>query len=195
MDARRIRNSMAAIVVFALIAVAATTPAAAADGCSIVAPYALRVGDPLSIVGAGFPASTTIDVSMTLADGSTDSFTVDSNATGGFQISLTPENADIGTTTIVASAGTTCSATAAYTVVGASATLPPEPAATAGSDQPTGGSGDGATAPRTEMAGMSLTGRDSNWQTAWGVSFISLLIGLGGLIATRPARNRSGRSD
>lgn len=187
MDPRRNRITFAAILAWVILVGFAAVPVAAAGGCSLAAPFALRVGEPLNVTGSGFPASTTVDVSLTLDGGSPDAFTVDSTAGGEIQISLTPEAADIGHTVVNASAGSACSATAEFTVVGANATLPPEPTAAPGDQSGTGSSGSGSP-PRTD----ATTGATGNAlpPTAWAIGILSLLIGIGGLVATRPARGR-----
>ena len=188
MDSPRIRITGAAIVACSLLVGLTTLPVVAAGGCSLEAPYAIRVGNPLNISGSGFPASTTVDVSLTLDGGSPDAFTVDSNGAGVIQFSLTPETADLGHTTVVATAGSTCSATIEFTVVGSNATLPPEPTATPGDAG--AGSGGGDTAPRTDSAGQAPAGPNALPPTAWLIGVLSLLIGIAGLVATRPARGR-----
>jgi hypothetical protein len=187
MDSPRIRITGLAIVACGLLMGLTTLPVAAAGGCSLTAPNAIRVGDPLSITGSGFPATWMVDVSLTLDGGSPDAFTVDSTAGGDIQITLTPEAADIGHTTVVATANSTCSATVEFTVVGATATLPPERTATPGDDSGTGSNG-GGTAPRTDSAAPGAAGSDALPPTAWLIGVLSLLIGIAGLVATRPAR-------
>ena len=186
MDSRRIRILAATIAATTLLMGLTTVPAVGADVCSLTAPYAVRVGDALNVTGSEFPASTTIDVSLAIDGGTPDTFTVTSNAGGDISFGLTPEAADIGHTTVVATAGTVCAATVEITVVGANATLPPEPTTPPADDS--SGSG-GGTAPRTDSARSGSD--DSPWPpTAWVVGVLSLLIGIGGLVATRPARGR-----
>jgi hypothetical protein len=186
MDPKRIRISAAAIAAYAVLVGLVALPANGANGCTLTAPFAVRVGDALNITGSGFPATTTVAVSLTIDGGTPDAFTVDSNAGGDISIGLTPETADIGHTKVVATAGAVCAATVEFTVVGANATLPPEPTA-----PPAGGSGAGGgdTAPRTDSAPSSS--EQTPWPaSAWLLGVLSLLIGIGGLVATRPARGR-----
>lgn len=190
MDARRIRIMLVPIMAVGILASLSAIPTAAVNACSLSAPVAVKVGDPLAVLGSGFPASTSVAVSFTLDGGTPDEFSVTSNGAGSFQIKLTAEEADTGRTTVVAKAGTKCTATVAFTVVGANATLPPEASP---STQPHGSgvgtTSGGGTAPRTDA--VSTSGAPTNGQfTAWIIAVLSLAIGVGGLIATRLARSR-----
>jgi hypothetical protein len=170
---------------FAALSFAAAPTAAAT--CSLSAPSGVRVGDTLSIRGTGFPVSTTIDVSLTLDGSSPDAFTVDSTPSGTIEFSLTPEAVDEGRTTVVATAGSSCSATAVFVVVGANATLPPEPTA-APVDSGAAGTAGGGTAPRTDTpSALAPPGLPS---TLWPLAALGLIIGACGLIATRRDQGR-----
>ncbi len=191
MDVRRIPMVGASLVVSGLLALLAAGPAGAASGCTLTAPATVRVGDPLNVAGKGFPASSDIDVALVVEGGSPDQFTVQSNATGDFQISLTPEEADAGKTTITANAGKVCSATVTLTVLGANDAAPTPTAAPAGSAG--GAAGSRGTAPRTDTAsGPSGPSGSSGGglPIMWVLAALSLAIGAVGLIATRPARSR-----
>lgn len=185
MDARRAR-----ILVVAIFSVSLLTPllvaSAAAATCTLIAPARVAVGTPLAIAGSGFPASSSVDISLTLEGGLPDGFTVQSDAGGTFQISLTPEGADAGKTTIVATAGAGCTARFVFTVGGSAVAVTPAPteapaSAAAGTD---------ATPPRSD-ASLTVPARTTAPPlTAWLVAVLILVIGVGGLIATRPARSR-----
>ena len=174
MDVQRARVLSAIIVGIALLVSLFAVPASAA-GCSLSAPFAVRVGDPVDIVGSGFPASTTVDVSLTLNGGTPDELTVDSSQDGGFHINLTPEAADTGTTVVQAKAGTTCTATVTMTVVAANATLPPEPTASPQAEGP----GDSGTPPRTDAAARSTATTSGVAPTTWVMAILILVVGLG----------------
>jgi hypothetical protein len=132
MNARRARILAGSVFLMGLLAAAAAGPAAAA-GCALSAPAYANVGTPLTIEGSGFPASTSVDIAFSLDGSPSDSFTAQSTAAGALEIALTPEDADIGVTTVQASAGSACTATATYTVLAAGETpgASPEPAASA----------------------------------------------------------------
>jgi hypothetical protein len=183
MDASRERVLLASVVVAGLVLVSWVVPAAAAD-CALNAPASVRVGTTQVITGSGFPASSAVDVELTVEGGNPDALSVQSSQSGAFEITLTPEAIDIGHTTVVAKAGTTCTATVDFTVVGANATLLPEPTAA-----PAGGSSGGGKAPRTDSA-AALAELRASPPTAWIVGILSLLIGIAGVVATRPARGR-----
>ena len=165
MDARRARNLAAAMGFVGLLAATAPGLAAAAD-CALSAPAYVNVGTPLTIEGSGFPASTSVDIAFSLDGSPSDSFTVQSTAAGALEIALTPEDADIGVTTVEASAGSTCTAKATYAVLAAGQTPEPspEPAATAAPG-----------APRTDTA-------DVVGPAGWSIS-PALLLGLALVVA------------
>jgi hypothetical protein len=182
MDARRIRLLAAPALAVALLVTLWVAPAAAAE-CVLSAPELGKVDTPLPISGTGFPASSSVDIKLTVEGGKTDQFAVQSDPSGGFQFSLTPGASDAGTTTIDASAGSTCSARAVSMVLGPSAT---PPAAHTGAAAGVSG---GPSAPRTDVAaaGDGAGGVPTN---AWLVGLLVVLIGIIGLMATRPARSR-----
>ena len=133
MDARRARILAGSAFAAGLLAASWVAPAAAAD-CALTAPATVDVGAQLTIEGAGFPASSSVDITLTIEGGASDELTVQSTASGAFQISLTPEEVDAGKTTVVATAGSACSAQVVFTVLGANQTAPPttEPEGSAG---------------------------------------------------------------
>lgn len=185
MDARRPRILVVTIFSVLLATPLLVAPAAAAT-CTLAAPATVAIGTPLAIVGSGFPASSTVDVSLTIEGGSPDQFTAQSDANGAFQINLIPEAADAGTTTVVATAGAGCTARVVFTVGASTAAATPEPepteaGATADAEAP---------APRTDVAATVRAGATGAPLTAWLVAVLMLAVGLGGLIATRPARSR-----
>ena len=98
MDTRRARTMASSTFLLGLLVSVLVSPVAAAE-CALSAPATVKVGTPLAINGSSFPASSTIDVALTIEGGTPDVFTVTSNAAGAFQISLTPEAADVGKTT------------------------------------------------------------------------------------------------
>ena len=183
MNAPRGRILLASAVAIGVLLASWVLPAAAAE-CALSAPATARVGTTLTILGSGFPASASVDIELTVVGGNADEFSLQSNSTGSFEITLTPEPIDEGETTVTATAGSTCTAQVQFTVLGEN-----EPAPTAEPDE----AGAGATAtpglPRTDAAvlnpGGTPRGRD-----AWLAGTIILLVGVAGLIATRPARAR-----
>ncbi len=185
MIAGRARVLSAAVLGLGLLIPFSVVPVTAAT-CALSAPATVHVGDPLAIVGSGFPASSSIDISIGLQDATADQFSVQSDGAGGFTISLTPEPADAGKTTVVATAGTACSAQAVFTVTGATAT--PTPEATVAPSE----SGPGATShpPRTDTT--PTAGRKTLDAPAigWALALLTLFIGLGGVTLTRRERGR-----
>ena len=165
-DARRIRILAAPAFVAVLLALLWVGPAAAAD-CALSAPSTAKVGTPLAIGGTAFPANAIVDIELTVNGATTDQFSVRSDAAGGFQFSLTPEAADAGKTTVVATAGSACSARVVSTVLGPN-DGPPRT--------------DRALAPGEDPAGAPLN--------AWVLALVALIIGMIGLIATRPTQGR-----
>ena len=139
MDTSRIRIVAAPAFAVGLLVSLWVAPAAAAD-CALSAPSTVKVDAPLAINGSGFPASSIVDIELTVEGGTTDQFSVQSDAAGGFQISLTPEAADAGRTTIVATAGSACSAQVVSTVLGPNETpsAPRTDAVALPGDGPTG---------------------------------------------------------
>ena len=154
-------------------------PAGAAT-CTLTAPASVAIGDALTVEGSGFPASTAIDVTITVADASPDTFTTQSDAAGTFAVVLTTEPSDKGQTTVAATAGPGCSDQVVISV-GEPADVTPQP------------SRDGAVAassgaPPTDAVSM-LTGAVSQGNAAW-LGLVLLSLGIGGLILTKPARSR-----
>lgn len=180
MDVRRARILIASIVGAGMASSLLVMPVAAA--CALSAPPTVAIGSPLAIEGSGFPASATVDVSLTIEAGAPDEFTVESDATGSFSINLTPEAADVGVTTIAATAGTDC---AAQVVVGVGVPAPSETAEA--TDAPAGA---GVAPPRTDTGdAVSETDPDTS-SMLWLVAGLLVGLGIGGLYATRPARDR-----
>ena len=160
-------------------------PAAAAD-CALSAPSTAKVGTPLAIGGTGFPANSIVDIELTVNGATTDQFSVRSDGAGGFQFSLTPEAADAGKTTVVATAGSACSARAVATVLGPNDT----PFLTGGPTGATGCATGTPSAPGTDAdatLGEYPAGAPLN---AWMLALVALIIGTIGLIATRPTQGR-----
>jgi hypothetical protein len=185
MIAGRARILSATILGLGLLVPICVLPATAAT-CALSAPATVQVGSPLAILGSGFPVSSSIDVSIGLQGATPDQFAVQSDGAGAFQINLTPEFADVGTTTVLASAGTTCSAQAVFAVTGATAS--PTPEATA----PPGGSGNDASGapPRTDVA-IVVTDKAANVPSiGWALALLTLLIGLAGALVTRRTGGR-----
>lgn len=183
MDARRARILVVTVFSVSLLTPLLVVPAAAAT-CTLTAPATGAIGTPLAIAGSGFPASTSVDISLTIEGGSPDEFTAQSDANGAFQINLTPEAADEGTTTVVATAGAGCTAQVVFTVGDSSATVTPEPT------EAPAGAGAEATPPRSDAAATVPARTTGAPLTAWVVAVVMLAFGVGGLIATRPARSR-----
>jgi hypothetical protein len=183
MDTRRARILVATIFSVSLAIPLLVAPAAAAT-CTLAAPGTVAIGTPLAIQGSGFPASSTVDVSLTVEGGSPDQFTVQSDASGAFQINLTPEAADAGKTTVVATAGAVCTAQVTFTVGASGGTATPKPT------QAGAGAGAATTAPRTDAEAAVEGGTSGPAPTAWQLALLMLFLGLGGLMATLPARSR-----
>ena len=177
MDARRARILAGSAFLMSLLAATSAGPAAAAD-CTLSAPAYVNVGTPLTIEGSGFPASTSVDIAFSLDGSASDAFSVQSSAAGALQIALTPEDADIGVTTVQATAGSTCTATATYTVLAAGQT----PVA---SQKPAASSGPGV--PRTDAEdGVAPNGWSGSAPTALALALV--VVGAAGLFLTRSAR-------
>jgi hypothetical protein len=193
MNAVRTRIVPVAVLWLALLMPLSASPANAAGNCALSAPATVKVGDPLDINGSGFPATTSVDVVFKLEGSQGDAFSVESDASGGFQISLTPEESDAGVTTVTATAGSTCAATVTFTVRGTTA---PAPTATAtataapGSSGSAGASAQPRGAPRTDTLSVTAGSSGGPSSIPWLLGVLSIVIGLGGLLATRPARSR-----
>jgi hypothetical protein len=190
-DAKRARILVASILSVGLVTPLVVASAAAAT-CALSAPATAPIGAPFTIVGSGFPANTNVDVSLAIDGGSPDAFSAQSDAQGALQIVLTPEAADVGTTVVTATAGAGCTAQATYTVGGTGGVVAPAPTEVAVAPAPTevavGNTAAGP--PRTDgstvVGGQSGTPRSA----VWILGIISLLIGIGGYLASRPARAR-----
>lgn len=180
MDTRRVRILAGSALAASLLTWIWVGAAVAAD-CLLSGPAAVNVGTQLTITGAGFPASSSVDISLSVAGGSSDAFTVQSNTEGALQINLIPEATDAGVTTIKATSGPDCSAQLVVTVLGAGQTLPPTPSpASAGA-----GASAEATAPRTDVAGGSTSDLAATTTNLWLGAALILGIGLSGVVATR----------
>jgi hypothetical protein len=181
MVGRRARTMVAAICALAILASIQVASVAAAT-CLLSAPETVAIGAQLSIMGSGFPASTTVDVSLSVEGGPQDQFTAQSDTTGAFEIRLTPEAVDAGITTVVATAGADCAAQVVIAVGVAPVQNTPEPTGTeAGAE-----AGAEAAPPRTDAAvdsGRTPATSSNVWSAAW----LLLLIGIAGLVGTRRA--------
>jgi hypothetical protein len=181
MDAKRARILAGSALVMSLLMATWAAPAAAAD-CTLSAPAYVNVGTPLTIEGSGFAASTSVDIAFSLDGTASDAFTVQSTADGALQIALTPEDIDIGVTTVHATAGTACTAQVTYTVLAAGATPPPSP-------EPGDSSGTGATPtpPRTDTE--APVGHDGvSGAALWLLALALVAAGSTGLFWTRSTR-------
>ncbi|MBI3748724.1 MAG: hypothetical protein HY262_07755 [Chloroflexi bacterium] len=163
-------------------------PGFGAGGCVPNAPSSARVGSPLEIRGTGFPASSAVDVTFVVDGGTPDAFSIQSEATGRLSISLTPEAADEGVTTVTATSGSACSATVTFTVVG-----PNDPAPTsapAASQAAAGTSTAPSSAPRTDTVLAASTDAAVGSSAPWLLALGCLAIGIGSLAAARRRRSR-----
>ena len=190
MRARRISIVSVSLLVSGLWLVSSAGSLNAAGSCALSAPTTVKVGDPLNIVGSGFPASTAIDLVLKVQGKAGDAFSVQSNSSGGIQISLTPEESDAGVTTVTATAGSTCTATVTFTVVGANAPVPTATATGGSSGSAAGASAPPSAAPRTDTISVTTGSSGGPSPMLWLLGGLSVVIGAGGLIATRPARSR-----
>jgi hypothetical protein len=154
----------------------------AAAECALRAPAYVNVGTALTIEGTGFPASADVDIALSIEGGGSDAFSVQSDAAGALQISLTPEVIDIGVTTATATAGSTCTAQVTYTVLAAGATPP----STTSASTEAGGTGAAPGAPRTDSAGLDGPGGGS--PGAWLLGSILIVLGGASLFLTRASR-------
>lgn len=183
MDARRARVLAGSTFLMSLLAASAAGPAAAAD-CALSAPAYVNVGSALTIEGSGFPASSGVDIAFSLDGSASDAFTVQSTSAGALEIALTPEVADIGRTTVQATAGSACTATVTYTVLAAGQTPPASPEPTA-SSAPQAQPG----APRTDAIDTAESANGSgNTPLIVGLGLVAA--GLTGLLLTRSPRRR-----
>jgi hypothetical protein len=173
MDGRQLRFLAGAAIAVGVLSFTWATPVAAAT-CGLTAPATIVVGTPFAIEGAGFPANSAIDIKLAILGGGSDEFSVQSDTGGSFRIDSTPETADIGKTTAVATAGSTCTARVTYSVVATAPTTPPSPAATAA----------GQAAPRTDtLPGTGHGGAATG--AAWTLAILMIAVGCVGLLATR----------
>ena len=179
MGARRARL-LAGSIVAGLLTASLATPVAAAD-CTLTAPAYVNVGTAITIDGAGFPASTTIDLTLSVKGGATDEFTLQSDAAGALQLAFTPEDLDIGVTTLQARAGSACTAEVTYTVLAAGATPPPATPA------PDRSSGPGA--PPTDSDAVTAPAGGPG-PALWALALALVGAGCLGLFLTRPAKRR-----
>lgn len=184
MVARRAQILVGAAITLSVLATAWAVPVAGAVTCTLSAPTYVNVGTPLSISGSGFPASSAVDVTFSIDGKESDAFTVQSDASGGLQIALTPEAIDIGVTTVDATAGSSCTAQVVYTVLPLGATPPPttEP-------EPSSGTGAEAAAPPTDMAPPGSS-EPAESPDPWFLGFGLLAAGGIGLLLTRRAERR-----
>lgn len=185
MDARRIRVLTAPVFAVVLLALLWVGPAVAAE-CALSAPSTAKVGTPLAIGGTGFPTNSIVDIELTVNGAVTNQFSVQSDAAGGFQFSLTPEATDAGKTTVVATAGSACSARVVATVLGPNDT----PFLTEGPTGATGGATGTPSAPGTDRVTTLGEGSTEANLRAWTLALAALVIGAVGLIATRPTQGR-----
>jgi hypothetical protein len=181
MDARRARIVGGSALVMSLLTTIWSGTTTAAVACTLSAPAYVNVGTPLTIEGSGFPASTTVDIALSIQGGGSDAFSVQSDAAGSLQIALTPEAVDVGVTTIEATAGTTCTAQATYTVLEAGATPPAEEPA--GTPAPVAE----PSAPPTDAIAGDDGGPGLN---PWALAITLVLAGYVGLALTRFGRQR-----
>jgi len=186
MDVSRGRMLLASALTIGLLALVWAGPVTAAD-CALSAPPWGRVGTEFAIQGSGFPASAGVDIELAIAGGATDGFTVQSDTSGEFEISFTPEPIDEGRTTVTATAGSTCSAEIQYDIIGAN-----DPAPTA---EPVGAATTPAPgAPRTDT-GFAAAGEMEEDRNGW-LAFGLILLGsgiLGLVVVRRPTRDRAAR--
>lgn len=199
MDVWRVGYASAAVIAGLFVLLLAAPAGVAADSCTLIAPATVKVGTPLSINGTGFPANSNVDIALTLEGGTPDEFAVQSDASGAFVISLTPEAADVGTSTIVARAGTVCTAQTTFTVTGAAPTPAPTPtparsASPEGTATPSGvvggATGVDATPPRSDTSEMGGGWSAGTSPTLWAFALLILAIGVGGLAATARSPRR-----
>ena len=181
MHARRARFLGGSMLFAGLIATAWAAPVAAAD-CALTAPAYVNVGTQIEIDGAGFPASTTVEVSLAVEGGTRDEFTLSSDAAGAVHLAFTPEDIDIGVTTIQATAGSDCTAEVTYTVLAAGQTPPPAPVDSSGTGAAPG-------APATDTGLLVVPGGAAG-AGQWGLAFILVASGCLGLLLSRPRKRR-----
>lgn len=180
MHARRLRALVSSVIVSSGVILLTVGPGAAAT-CTLTAPASVAIGSTLTISASGFPASTAVDISITIEGKTPDTFTTQSNAAGTFELNLQPEPSDQGLTTVVATSGADCTAQVEI-AVGTTASTP----------KPTRDSGvaaGGEAPPPTTDAAPALTGTTGQGTAIW-LGLVLLALGLGGLIASKPVRSR-----
>jgi hypothetical protein len=185
MVARHVRILVGSVFSASLLACSLVAPAAAAE-CVLIAPATANVGSPMTIQGTGFPASSDVDIALSVQGGPSDAFAVQSSASGELHISLTPEEAEAGLTTMTATAGSTCTAQVVFTVLGAGETPPP----TSEPDGSAAGEGAEPTVPRTDLSSVQGESTAFLSGSAWFLALLILVVGAWGLIAGRSARSR-----
>lgn len=179
MHAGRLRALVSSILVSSGFILLTVGPGAAAT-CTLTAPASVAIGSDLTISASGFPASSAVDISITIEGKTPDTFTTQSDAAGTFEINLQLEASDKGLTTVVASAGAGCKAQVEV-AVGTTVSTP----------EPTTDSGvaAGGGAPPTTDAAPALTGSTGPGSAIW-LGLLLLAIGIGGLIVSKPVRSR-----
>jgi len=186
MHGRRTRALITSAFLVSGVVSVAVSPVGAAT-CTLTGPASVSIGSTLTIEGAGFPASTAVDVSITIEGGSPDEFSAQSDSAGAFQINLMPEAADEGITTVVASAGAGCSAQVVVAVGTTAEGGAPEPSDAGAAGE--GSESTGAQPPATDGDPLAPSTRARPGVTAW-LALILLSAGIGGLLFTRSARRR-----
>jgi hypothetical protein len=191
-DASRARILLSSALAAVLLCSVLAPPVAAAE-CSLAAPATGRVGSMFAVMGSGFPGGATIDVSLTVEGGNPDQFSIQSDASGAFEITLTPEAVDEGETTVVARAGSTCTARITFEILGVNEPAPTpiaEPTA-----EPTGEAA-GATAssspdaPRTDVVLASGVGVEHEVDAWLSGGLLLIMLGAFGLLASGRAGGR-----
>ena len=185
MDAKRARLLAGSAFTAGLLAAIWVAPVAAAD-CTLTAPASVNVGTTIAIEGAGFPAASSVEIKLIVEGGASDTFPTTTNDSGGLHIDLTPQAADAGTTTVIATAGSTCSAQVVFEVVGTEKTAAP----TATPQGQVAAIAAGPGAPRTDTAAALDSGPTGVSRNAWLLALVAMAIGFGGLFATRKSRSR-----
>lgn len=182
MDGRRGHKLTTGALAGILLAFVQAGPVAAAD-CQLSAPASVEIGADLSIQGSGFPASSAVDITLSIEGGGSDELVAQTNADGQFSITLTPEVADRGLTTVVATAGSGCRA---EVVIGVGV-----PAPTTEPGESTGGAaGESDSPPRTDGLVGSTQPTGSMPLALWFLAGALIGLGLGSRYASRPSRVR-----
>jgi hypothetical protein len=184
MDGRRARLICSAAAWLALTIPLIASPVAAAS-CTISAPASVKVGTPVTIGGSGFPELTSVDISIGRERSTPAQFTVQSDSAGAFTLSLTPEQSEIGQTTVVATSGASCSAQALFTVGTATPVASAKPAVSGAANASSPGAP--TSPPKTDSLSQSIGGNTRVPVLAWALALTMVLVGVSGLIATRRA--------